>query len=213
MAPPRGTPTSQPIAVARRPPLREAACELAARTLVAYAGATLFGGVVKGPRLGRDEPAMVRLPHSKVDVYFLATTYLLDDAIEAATGPTTPWFPLDGPDGDPTAYAVRDVQTRLAGGWPRCDSFPTTPPPALAAKVSGSPAMCPRVDISIFSDAPPSLLQRYVDTCAGKLRVAGLIPKRFTLTGSPSPDVLVQLAQGELVTRVSVQCDVDPVPN
>lgn len=65
---PGATSAASPIAAIVGPGCG-AACELAARSLVTYAGATIFGDVQRAGRLERDDPARLVLPHSKIEIY------------------------------------------------------------------------------------------------------------------------------------------------
>jgi len=227
---PAATATRQPIEILVGPQC-EAACELIARTLETYAGAVVIGGVTKAGRLARDEPALLVLPHSQTSIYFHATRYLLAAEIEAATGPTEEWHALTHGDpvpfppevaakfqpvSDYASFAIRELEYRIAhpAGWPRCDATPTTAPVADTPKLQGASTLqSPRVcdagyEIVIFSDAPPSVLQRYLATCSPAAELSGFAPGEFFLRAParPTAALMAQIAASELVTHVTVGC-------
>ena len=185
----------------------ESACELIARLLEAHAGATLLGGVRTSGRLARDEPAMFVLPHSQTQVYFHATRYVLSTAIEAATGPSDAWHALSWDDvdepvpGSYVAFAVRDLTRRLAGGWPRCDALPERDVASTAIGCEDGRT------IVVTSDAPPSAMRRLLATCGGPpVEIGYMMPGRYRLASTTSPQALRHLASSELVQAVRVSC-------
>lgn len=200
------------------------ACELVARTLAAYAGATVIGGVTHNGRLARDEPAMMVLPHSQTTIYFHATRYLLAADIEAATGPTDEWSalasdPVDEPSGtdrypvaDRMTFAIREVSYRIEHpeGWPRCDALPATAvgPKLRSASLIAS-AMCDRgYRILLLTDVPESALRRFLATCPVGVDVMQLFPGGFTLRlSAPTPELLARIAASELVGIIQVDCE------
>lgn len=217
---------------AARPPIEvivgaqcEAACELIARMLETYAGAVVLGGVTYAGRLARDEPALLVMPHSKTQIFFHATRYLLADEIEAATGPTEEWHALL--QGDPAVvpkvvgaraaaadlvgFAVREITTRLAHpeGPGRCDAAPVST--TDTAKIQGLSYLASTCEagyeITIASDAPASALRRYLATCATKLAISMITPGDYYVGGGkPTAAVMSQIAASDLVERVSIQC-------
>ncbi len=207
-----------------------AACELVARVLQARAGATVTGGVTRSGRLSRDEPALLELPHTKIDVFFHATRYVMSADIEAATGPSDEWSALvaDPVDYDGTAYALREVEARLAGGWRRCDSFPAYSkvdalPRAVVAKLpdafSLDKSACPDTQrvITVVTDLPLSALDRYLATCVAPLHVSSRWPAvQYELAapdGLAALPALSQLAQSDVVQAVYVTCAPHFEPN
>jgi hypothetical protein len=205
--------TKQPIAIVVGGACTSA-CELVARVLETYAGAIVIGGVTRAGRLARDEPAMFVLPHSQTSVYFYATRYLLAADIEAATGPTEEWHALlagDSPDVDYTAFAIRDLEQRIAhpGGWPRCDALPSSIVDTPKLRGLGILArQCPiGYEITIQSDAPASVLERFFSTCWSRPD-ASSSPGfyRLRVLANPTPDLLSRIAASELVESVGVEC-------
>lgn len=201
------------------------ACELVARTLAAYAGATVIGGVTHNGRLTRDEPAMMVLPHSQTTIYFHATRYLLAADIEAATGPTDEWSaltsdPVDEPSAtgrfpvaDRMTFALREVSYRIEHpeGWPRCDALPATAgegPKLRNASLIGS-AMCDHgYRILLLTDVPESALRRFLATCPVGVDVMALFPGGFYLRlPTPTPELLSRIAASELVGSIEVDCE------
>lgn len=217
----------RPIAIVVGPSC-ESACELVARVLETYAGAVVIGGVSTSGRLARDEPAMFVLPHSQTSVYFHATRYLLSAEIEAATGPTEEWHALggDGPDFAPNTktpypvidhmtFATRDVAQRIAkpSGWPRCDSFPVAVPVTDSAKLNGigqlTGGLCPAgFQITLQSEAPASVLRRFLSTCTAPVQISSLVPGLYALRmpATLTTAQLSQIAASELVSLVTVDC-------
>lgn len=225
-ATPRANTQAKPIAIVVGRHC-EAACELIARVLQTYAGATVTGGVTRSGRLSRDEPALLTLPHSKILVLFHATHYLLAPEIEAATGPTDEWTAMgtDPIDVDDTAmaYALREVTARVAGGWPRCDAFPAyrtvaSLPPAVSSKLQGAAYLEQRcldgqIRIELHSDAPRSAILRYMTGCSGSISLRhgwsgsnGVYPVDAPM-GIAALPVLSQLVQGPLVQSVRIECE------
>lgn len=201
-----------------------AACELAARSLVAYAEATLFGDVSKAGRLERDDPARFVLPRSKIEIYFEATEFLLDETVERATGPTTEWWlrVREMYDGDLATFAVRDVERRLAGRpSPRCDSFPAYAdpdrlPPAVRAKLRGAGLLRvpdrPNVILTLVPAAPLSAILRFAATCMAPTSISASFGQIRLPSHSKLPE-LSRLVQSDLVERIDVAFEPEPEPN
>ncbi len=225
-APPRPT---RPIHVVVGPGC-ESACELVTRVLEAYAGALVTGGVGRLGRLGRDEPALRIAPHSQAGFYVFATRYLLDQAIEAATGPSDAWHVAragdpdprrpDGSDGDEApadphlAFAVRDVQQRIAtpAGWPRCDQLSSVVP-ADEGRVRGTNFLAPGVCSDptrtlVHADVPLSALRRFLSTCTVPVEVYPYGAGVFLVHAprAPSAGLVAQIGASALIDRVEVEC-------
>jgi hypothetical protein len=199
-----------------------AACELVARSLVTYAGATLYGQVVWSSRLDRDEPALLLLPYSNVEIYFNATAYILDEDIERVTGPTSEWD-LRTRDSSPATIVTFAARHLLGPPTKRCDAMTAFPsvrklPPAVRAKIPdiGAMAGCrTEIHIAIETSAPFSAVQRFGSTCNPPVALSN----DFASLGiEPQPvSVLSQLAQSDLVDRIAIGCeesdDIAPWPN
>jgi hypothetical protein len=198
-----------------------AACELAARVLETHAGAIVLGNPAHYlSRLHRDEPALLVLPRSAVEIYFYATEYLLSRDIEAKTGTTGEWnaFAGEGFDGDLVAAAVRELtEPRLAR---RCTAYPAyttraAMPPAAAAKLHGHasslrPGGCSDgVEVTLHSDMPLSSLHRFAATCSQPPDLTHYVNDVFSI-GNPSYPVLTQLAQSDLVKAIYIGCSHRP---
>lgn len=193
-----------------------AACELAARSLVTYAGATLFGDVQRAGRLERDEPALLVLPRSKIEIYFQATEYLLDEAIERATGPTAGWWQRLGESyrGDLATFAVHELEQRVAGRPPpRCDSYPGYAsadqlPPALRTKLrnAGTLGDSCRLSIRLKASAPLSAMLRFGATCTPPIRIFGSFGMFHVSNALKLPE-LSRLAGSDLVERIEIDCE------
>lgn len=139
---------------------------------------------------------------------------MLSDEIEAATGPTEEWHavagdPIDDPPmGDHLAFAVRDVQKRLDGGWARCDSLPSDPKEAkkLQGAIWLTSGCSDGYEIAIHTDVPTSAVRRFLATCSSHVDVDGLYPGYLAVRTLPSAGVLAQISASELVTQVDVHC-------
>jgi hypothetical protein len=193
-----------------------AACELAARALVAYAGATIFGDVQRAGRLERDEPALLVLPRSKIEIYFQATEYLLDATIERATGPTAEWWRRlrESYRGDLATFAVHELERRLAGRPPpRCDSYPRYAsadqlPPAIRTKLRSADLLgssC-RLSIRLKTNAPLSAMLRFGATCTPAVQISGSFGMLYVSNQLKLPE-LSRLAQSDLVERIDIDCE------
>lgn len=196
-------------------------CELVTRSLATYAHATLYGGIGPAGRLDRDEPALMVLPHSKVEVYFFATEYLLAADIERATGPTSEWHlrMRDTAGDDIVAFAARE----LSSGPPkRCRDYAayTTAaaiPAAVLAKIPSASWMSScsgnmNLVISVETTAPLSALSRFAESCTEPVQFGSLYGGHL-LVSSRSLAALSQLAQSELVTRIDIDCEAPPQPD
>ncbi|HEX7702211.1 MAG TPA: hypothetical protein VF403_15845, partial [Kofleriaceae bacterium] len=198
----------------------DSACELVARVLETYTKATVFGGVLQTGRLGHDDPARMVLPHSRLSIYFFATRFVLADEIEKVTGLTDQWAERHvDPDTKPLeSFAIRDIEQREHGGWPRCDALPyvRTPellPEALKAKFPTANEWGGRCDggwaIEIYANAPMSALQQLVTSCnLEHLQPAYSGEGQFNLyfPGVIPFGVLTQIAASPLVDRVELRC-------
>ncbi|HEY5927947.1 MAG TPA: hypothetical protein VIV11_39945 [Kofleriaceae bacterium] len=225
--PARAAPSAKPIAIVVGRHCG-AACELIARVLETYAGATVTGSAVPtSGRLARDEPALLTLPHTKLAVFFHATRYVLAPEIEAATGPSDLWTSAvlggDPIDGDTTPFAVRELTARLAGGWPRCDSFRTYRSvaeltPEMHQKLQMAQwldaSMCTRTPrrVQLRAQAPQSAIRRYLTTCAGPISIEQhwYVTNNFELVvpkGMAALGPLSQLAQSPLVESIAIECE------
>ena len=199
-----------------------AACELVARSLITYAGATLYGQVPWFARLDRDEPALLLLPYSNVEIYFNATAYILDDDIELATGPTPEWG-MRTSDSSPDTIVTFAARHLLGPPTKRCDAmtaFPTVRklPPAVRAKIPdvGALAACKTaLHLSIATSAPYSAVQRFASTCSPAVALSNNLTS-VGLELQPI-SVLSQLAQSDLVDRIGIGCEesdyIAPRPN
>lgn len=218
----------RPIAIVVGPGCR-AACELVARVLATYAGATISGNVRRRVlptlahigRVSRDEPAMLRLPHSKLDVFFHATEYVLAPAIERATGPTGEWHLVDE-DRDYLGFAIRETRARLAGGFARCDALPAYADPsampatlhpklqAASTRKSCTKTVLVRTDPAV----PASALERFAATCGADIKLASrhMIPGAVSINAELPFAFYSQLAQSELVTSVKIECHTPQEP-
>ena len=189
-----------------------AACELVARSLMTYAHATLYGQVDWSARLDRDEPALLVMPYSKVEIYFDATAYFLDEDIERATGPTSEWD-MRTSDSNPDTVVTFAARHLLGPPTRRCDAmtaFPTvrTLPPAVRAKmpdVAGMAGCKTELHVSIETSAPFSAVQRFGSTCSPPVELSNDLVR---LGLEPQPlAVLSQLAQSDLVDCIDVDCE------
>jgi hypothetical protein len=198
-----------------------AACELVARSLMTYARATLFGQVAASSRLDRDEPALLLLPYSNVEIYFNATAYILDDDIERATGPTSEWD-MRTSDSSPDTIVTFAARQLLDPPAKRCDAMTAFPsvrklPPAVRAKLPdvGVIAGCKTaLHLSLETSAPFSAVQRFASTCSPPIELSNEL---VHLGIEPQPiSVLSQLAQSDLIDRIDVSCEeldvIAPVP-
>lgn len=192
-----------------------AACELAARSLMAYAGATLFGRVQQTGRLERDDPARLVLPRSKVELYFLATEYLLDATIERVTGPTAQWGQRveERSQLDLATFAARELEQHLAGKrQPRCDAFashtdPDRLPTQLQRKLRHPHWLgrsC-RHRIRVQTTAPLSAVRRFAATCTPPISLRDM-SDGFLVQGAATLPGLSQLVQGGLIERIDIDC-------
>jgi hypothetical protein len=194
------------------------ACELVARSLVTYANARLYGSVGAWGRLDRDEPALMVLPHSKIEIYFNATEYVLDADIERATGPTPEWNlrTRDTQRADIVAFAAAE----LLSPHPPCSTFPAYAtadriPAALRAKIPNAFELTScswTPEIWIETKAPLSAIDRFVQTCKEPPMIGGGYGDSLTVS-TRSLAALTQLAQSDLVTRVDIHCEPPPEPN
>jgi len=210
----------------------ESACELVARVLETYSGASVVGGVGKSGRLHHDEPAMLTLPHSRIDVYFHATEYLLSPEIEAKTGPTHAWRSrgADLVDFDGTAYATREVEMRIKNpaGWPaRCDGYreyrqKEALPEPFRKKIQGEFYLDDRRcsegsrSISVTTDLPASAVRRFVETCPPPTPTLGsYVRGQFNMSFSAKDPfaVVSRLAQSDVVQSIWIQCVRTPEPD
>ena len=210
----------------------ESACELVARVLETYSGASVVGGVGKSGRLHHDEPAMLTLPHSRIDVYFHATEYLLSPEIEAKTGPTHAWRSrgADLVDFDGTAYATREVEMRIKNpaGWPaRCDGYreyrqKEALPDPFRKKIQGEFYLDDRRcsegsrSISVTTDLPASAVRRFVETCPPPTPTLGsYVRGQFNMSFSAKDPfaVVSRLAQSDVVQSIWIQCVRTPEPD
>jgi hypothetical protein len=198
----------------------DAACELVARVLETYAAATVYGGVLATGRLGHDDPARIVLPHSRLSIYFFATRFVLADDIEKVTGPTDHWAEghID-PDTAPfESFALRDIEQREHGGWPRCDALPYVRvpgllPAALKPKFPSAYEWGSQCDggwvIEIYAATPMSALQQLVTSCGlAQVQTGYSREDQFNLMypGQIPFGVLSQIAASPLVDRVEVRC-------
>jgi hypothetical protein len=198
----------------------DAACELVTRVLETYSGATVFGGVRQSGRIGHDDPARVVLPHSQLAINFFATKFVLAADIEKATGPTDQWAKrhTDADDPQLASFAVRDIEQRDHGGWPRCDALPyvRTPallPDALKTKFPTAAAWGTQCDggwgITVIANAPLAAMQRLIDSCSlDHMQVAYSREGLFWLyfPGARPFGVIAQIAASPLVDRVELLC-------
>jgi hypothetical protein len=189
-----------------------AACELVARSLITYAGATLYGQVAWSGRLDRDEPALLLLPYSNVEIYFNATNYILDDDIERATGPTSEWG-LRTTDSSPDTIVTFAARHLLGPPTKRCDAMTAFPsvgklPAAVRAKIpnAGAIAACKTaLHLSIATSAPFSAVQHFSSTCSPPVELSNNLS---SLGVELQPiAVLSQLAQSDLVDRIAISCE------
>lgn len=211
------TATAPPITVLVGPGCGPA-CELVARSLVTYANATIYGSVGAWGRLDRDEPALMVLPHSRIEIYFNATAYVLAADIERATGPTRAWnLPArDTTSTDVVAFAARE----LVHPAPPCGSFPayTTVeriPATLRSKIPDALWLtsCPWTpEITIDIKAPSSAMDRFLRTCTTPVTIDHAYGDQFYVS-TTSLAALTQLAQSDLVTRVDIRCEQPQQPN
>lgn len=194
----------------------EAACELATRVLATYADAKVYGAIGDAGRLAHDEPARAVLPHSRIQVVFFATTYRLNPEIERADADLWNRRWPDGGD-DVAAFAAREAEYRLRGGWPRCDAQPwvATPellPPALRAKLDRADdwTKCKgNVEVDVTAHASVTAVNDLVTSCGlsdlTSSRVTGGIFRLARSSAIPF-GVIAQLAASPLVERVRVSC-------
>jgi hypothetical protein len=222
VAPPSKAPRPPPIAVVVGRNCGPA-CELVARVLETWAGATVVGRVEDRGRLHRDDPAVLTLSSSKIELYFLATEYLLSAEIEAKTGPTSLWSsPWDDYELDGTAYATREVERRASSprGWPaRCDSHPASDslkalPARFRLKIQNAFYLerCPwgTPFFKVVSELPSNPLRRFLATCSDP-PMASFVETGSASFAAPKGKVpyrfLTQLAQSEVVKSIWATCD------
>lgn len=207
----------------------ESACELVTRVLETYADATVIGSVMRSGRLHRDEPAMVTLPHSRIDIYFHATEYLLSTEIEAKTGPTGEWWLArrdEGVDYDGNALAIRELQRRIANrNWPgSCGAFrpyssPAALPQALRKKIPNAFHLDDKTcegshrSISIKADITLHTMRRFVASCQKPAHIGWRSEGNFGFGVVVGVELVSQLAQSDVVESVNVGCHHPPQPN
>jgi hypothetical protein len=194
-----------------------AACELVARSLMTYAHATLYGAVPASARLDRDEPALLLLPYSHVEIYFNATAYILDEDIERATGPTSEWN-MRTSDSAPDTVVTFAARHLLDPPAKRCDAMTAFPsvrklPPAVRAKMPNVAALAgckTQLHLAIETSAPFSAVQRFGSTCSPPVELSNDLGD---LGVEPQPiSVLSQLAQSDLVDRINIACEESDLP-
>lgn len=196
-------------------------CELVTRSLATYANATLYGGVGASGRLDRDEPAMMVLPHSKVEVYFHATEYLLTADIERATGPTPEWHlrMRDTAGDDIVAFAATEL---TSGPAKKCSDYPAyataaAMPAAVLAKIPSATWLTSctgdmSLEVRLETKAPLSALLRFAQSCKEPVQLQSYFGDRMSVSSRSLP-ALSQLAQSDLVTRIDIECQTPPQPN
>lgn len=209
----------------------ESACELVSRVLQTYASATVIGSIkTRVGRLDRDAPAVLTLPASKTDVYFLAHQYLLSKEIEKVTGPTASWNAgsRDAESGL-VAYAVKELKERASRkkAWPKdCRSLrdypsPSAMPGRYRKKIHNYSSFdfCAEqqgVDLSVRlrSKAPASVLQRIASTCGIPSLTVSRNPTGGHLLSADSAKnrarAIIRLAQSAVVDHIYVRCEPRP---
>lgn len=198
----------------------QAACEMVARVLETYVDAEVYGASTSGHQLGQDQPALLRLPASGVQLYFYAATYRLTDDIEARTGPTGAWRGFDGGPYDDAAMAevVRWTRARaVRPGWPvPCRDLPASlAATTRAGKLGGWIAQAgipwnARITLTV---APGAFL-RWLAACPGARAATPLGPREVVIYRAETLGPLLErIAGSELVERIDGEARVDPVLN
>lgn len=214
-APPVAPPLPAGVTVVVGPGCEEA-CELVARVLQTYAGATVLGNPGAGHRLGRDDAAMARLPGTGLLAFFHATSYRLAPEIEAATGPSDAWHATTAPalvDDGALARVItlvelgRDQPAALTGCTPPAATASLrSAPPELRAKVHGS--LFERSLVRVRLAVPQATFVAWAKACVPTTRWAYWLPDSLILPATPADDaVLTALAGSPLVTGLDIEYD------